>query len=155
VRHLHTEGLLESIRVAYFFARVGDEDLSISRDLRSHHVHREVFWESAAKLGRLAAFPTNARLESPITGHRAFVDLGFSRVVAITDAHYGDGGDGDASPGSYSLTAEDSVEHCSAESLAAVGEVTLETLDRIAARLSRIDRFRGAPLVDPHTRAGN
>ena len=52
-------------------------------------------------------------------------------------------------PGRHSGPAEDTARRCSPHSLEVVGEVTLEALDRIAARLARIDRFRESPLEDP------
>jgi hypothetical protein len=52
-------------------------------------------------------------------------------------------------PGRYAASEQDAVERCSAGSLGVVGQVALEGLDRIAARLVRIDRFRRSPLVEP------
>jgi hypothetical protein len=139
------EGILSNIRVAAFFGQVGDEDLSIARDLRSHSIYRDVFFESAAALGRSRWFPKSAPFESRAGSHEAFIEGGLPRVVLVSDNRYG----GSDSPGRYAWSEQDTLEHCSPQSLAAVGEVTLEALDRIAVRLNRIDRFRGASPAEP------
>ena len=144
------EGILSSIRVAAFFGQVGDEDLSIARDLRSHSIYRDVFFESAAALGRGRWFPKSASFESPSGTHEAFIEGGLPRVVVVSDSRYG----GTDSPGRYAWSEHDTLEHCSPQSLAAVGEVTLEAFDRIAVRLERIDRFRGASLEGPRGSVG-
>jgi len=134
-----------SIRLAVFFQQVGDIDLTIARDLRSHHVYRDFFWQAAATVGRGIYFPADAGVESVDGGHLEFIERGLPRAVLISDPRFG----GDDVPGRYAASAQDTPERCSADSLAVVGEVTLEALDRIAARLARIDRFRESPLVDP------
>jgi hypothetical protein len=139
------EAGFERIRLAVFFQQVGDIDLSIGRDLRSHHVYREFFWDAAAVLGKGAYFPSDARGESIDGSHVEFIERGLPRSVLISDPRFG----GSDVPGRHSGTAGDTPKRCSPDSLEVVGEVSLEALDRIAERLERIDRFRESPLQDP------
>ena len=62
--------------------------------------------------------------------------------MVIADPRFG----GPDVPGRYAGSVEDTVERCSRDSLGIVGDVALEALDRIAARLVRIDRFHSSPL---------
>jgi len=59
-------------------------------------------------------------------------------VVSIQDPWYG----GDESPGEY-WGADDRREHCSPESLATVGVVTLAALRQISDQLEKIDGLSG------------
>jgi glutaminyl-peptide cyclotransferase len=135
------EGKLSQVRVAFFFDQVADPDLSIARDLRSHRAYRELVWQSAREIGRGDAFPPSSGFESPPSSHRAFLAQNLRRVVAIVDNHFG----GAESPGLYWMSEDDDLEHCSAKSLGTVGAVTVEALDRIEARLTKIDRFVNPP----------
>ena len=58
---------------------------------------------------------------------------------------------GEEPPGLYAGTEDDDLEHCSAESLDAVGRVSLEALGTISQRLAKIDRFADSPLADSET----
>lgn len=139
-----SEGRLDGIRLLVSFNRVCDADLQIARDLRSHRTHREEFWRSARRLGRASAFPPDAPFESVDSSHTAFERSGLRRVVAIEDDAFG----GDEPPGLHAGEG-DSIEHCSAASLEAVGVVALEALETIARRLAKIDRFARAPTAEP------
>lgn len=132
---------LSRIRVAFFFDQVADRDLTIARDLRSHRPYRELAWTSAHAIGHGEAFPASGGFESPDASHRAFLSQNLRRVVAIVDSRYG----GDEPPGLYWHSEDDTLEHCSADSLAIVGTVSMETLQRIEERLSKIDRFVNPP----------
>jgi Zn-dependent M28 family amino/carboxypeptidase len=135
----------DRVRLAVFFQQVGDIDLSIARDLRSHHVYREFFWEAAGVLDRGSYFPPEASVESVESGHLEFIEAGLPRTVLISDSRFG----GSDVPGRYAASEKDTALRCSPHSLEVVGEVTLEALDRISVRLARIDRFREDPLEDP------
>jgi hypothetical protein len=135
----------DRIRLAVFFQQVADNELSLARDLRSHHVYREFFWEAAGVLGKGAYFEPDAPEESVDGSHVELIDAGLPRTVVIADPRFG-GGD---VPGRYAASAKDTPERCSPDSLEVVGSVTVEALRRIATRLSRIDRFRESPLEDP------
>ena len=135
------DGSFERIRLAVFLQQVGDVDLSISRDLRSHHVYREFFWEAAGVLGRGVYFAPDARLESVDGSHIEFIEQGLPRSVLISDPRFG----GSEIPGRHAASDKDTAERCAPHSLEVVGEVTLEALDRIATRLTRIDRFHESP----------
>ncbi|MCG8591161.1 MAG: M28 family peptidase [Proteobacteria bacterium] len=142
---LASDGRLERIRLAVFFDQVADVDLQIARDLRSHSVYRDVFWQAARDLGRGAAFPTTYGFESPALGHHAFLEQDLRRVVAIVDHRYGS----DETPGPFWRSADDNIAHCAPESLETVGLVSIEAINRIAKTLRKIDRFVRSPLDEP------
>lgn len=135
-------GVLDRVRFAVFFDRVADADLTIARDLWSHSVYRDLVWEAAGRMGHAEQFPLDHGFESPATGHRAFLDQRLRRVVALVDTRYGAG----EPPGSYWRSEDDLPRNCSPDSLAIVGRVTLEALDQIGQRLTKIDRFARSPL---------
>ena len=139
------EGAMSRLRLAVFFHQVADPDLEIVRDLRSHQVYREIFWQAAQSLGHVAAFPGDRGFSSPALGHLSFLDRGLRRVVVIADDHFGDE---DGPWGAPGRAGRDTPECCSAESLDVVAEVTLEALALIGARLKKIDRFASSPLDD-------
>jgi hypothetical protein len=144
-KHLYDEGVLAGVRLALILNRVCDADLRVARDLLSHRIYREEFWRAAARLGRSDAFPPGASFESPVASHHALTAVGLRRVVALVDTSFG----GDEPPGLYAGTEDDDLEHCSADSLEAVGKVALEALDKISQRLAKIDRFAASPLEGP------
>ena len=134
---LTAEGRAANVRLVVSFQQVGDSELRIARDLRSHRLFREEFWLAAARLGRTDAFRPADRFESPVGSQTAFLDAGLRGVVLITDSSYG----GDEPPGAYANSEDDTPERCSPQSLATVGMVTLEALDQIGQRLAKIDRL--------------
>ncbi len=136
-RELSSETGAPKVRMIVLFGQVGDADLHIARDLRSHRLFREEFWLAAARLGRSDVFRAGDPFESPPGSHRPFGAAGFRHVVLITDPAYG----GSEPPGAFANSEDDTLERCSPQSLVSVGLVTLEALDRIGARLAKIDRF--------------
>ncbi|MBW1685635.1 MAG: M28 family peptidase [Deltaproteobacteria bacterium] len=144
-KQLYDEGVIAGVRLALILNRVCDADLRVARDLLSHRIYREEFWRAAARLGRSDAFPPGASFESPVASHHALAAVGLRRVVALVDTSFG----GDEPPGLYAGTQDDDLEHCSADSLEAVGKVSLEALDKISQRLAKIDRFSASPLEGP------
>jgi hypothetical protein len=128
---------VSGIRLMVFLNRVGDANLQIARDLMSERIYREEFWKAAADLERDYAFPSDARFENAGIDHQPFLSVGFRRIVSIVDTTYG----GDLPPGEYDGTANDTIEHCSPDSLETVGVVVLEALDAISQRLIKIDSF--------------
>jgi hypothetical protein len=137
---LERSGDYRRVRLLVALNRVCDADLRISRDLRSNRTYREEFWQAAESLGLEAAFPAGG-FESLGGSHIPFVENRLLRVVALSDSSFG----GDEPPGIYADTADDTLEHCAAESLGAVGSVTLEALAVLAPRLARLDELGGAP----------
>jgi hypothetical protein len=140
VASMAARGALATIRVAVYFDRVGAEHLMIARDLRSHRVYREAFWESARDLGADAVFGAEERPVSVSLGHEAFLRHGMRRAVGLAASEPPLSLTGDEPPSTPSAC-------CSAESLRTVGVVSLEALGRIADRLDRIDRFSRSPLA--------
>lgn len=145
VKTLAADGTLAKIRLLVYVDRVGDRDLQVSRDVRSHRVFRERFFRVAARLGHGKAFPEDVPFDDVPGGERAFEAAGFRRFVALMDMRYG----GDTIPGPYTGTAKDTLENCSAESLGTVGEVMNAGLRDIAALLQKVDRFSTPPAAPP------
>jgi hypothetical protein len=146
---MRESGELEKIRLLVAFHQVCDADLHIARDLSSHRVHREEFFKAARRIGRPGPFQTDQGYETVAASHDAFRERGVRPVVALSDTRYG----GDAVPGTFAETADDTVERCAPESLEAVGVVTLEALDTIGRRLAKIDRFTRSPLSEAEAAA--
>jgi hypothetical protein len=142
-QRLRELGAMNQVRLAVVLNRVCDADLRIGRDLRSHRIYREEIWRAAARLDRREAFPSGASFESIDESHIPLSNAGLRRVVAVADTSFG----GDEPPGLYAGSKDDDLAHCSAESLATVGMVTLEGVEAISNRLARIDRFVESPLA--------
>jgi hypothetical protein len=130
-------GDLERIRLLVALGRVCRDDLRIARDLRSNRVHRENFYEVAVRAGRVATFPRNQEYESVDASHLAFRSAGVRPIVALTAAS--------------GIPFEGHT--CTAQSLEAVGVVTLEALNTIGQQLAKIDRFARSPLASPNESA--
>jgi hypothetical protein len=135
---IHDTGI-SKFRLMVYLNRIGDADLRIARDLMSHRIYREEFWNAAAKLDRTQAFPRDAAFENAGITHRYFTQIGLRRIVSIVDTSFG----GNQPPGLYAGTSQDTLERCAPESLETVGVVVLEALDAISARLAKVDRFAG------------
>jgi hypothetical protein len=143
---LLAHGSSAPVRLVVIFQQVGDAELHVARDLRSHRLYREEFWVAAARLGRGDVFRQGDDFASPPGSHLAFLDAGLRRVVLLTDPSYG----GELPPGNFANSEDDTSEHCSPQSLASVGAVTLEALGRISERLAKVDRLTApAPSATP------
>jgi Peptidase family M28 len=140
---MDSDGELAHVRLLVAFNRVCDADLRIARDIGSHRMHREEFWKAAAQQGHEDAFVPGQPFESLQESHVAFRERGVRPVVAIADSAFG----GDAPPGIYADTEQDDLAHCAPQSLATVGQVAVEAIETIAARLEKIDRFTRSPLA--------
>lgn len=146
---------LERVRLAVFFESLARADLRVARDLRSHRVHREAFWDSARALGLGEVFVADAPFGSPHAAHYVLIERDFRSVVALVgeasfDAPIVDATDDstDHSRGDASADAldDDAFEVATAARLDEFGAVVLDALDGIATRLQRIDGFANAPL---------
>jgi hypothetical protein len=144
VEGLAEEGRLARVRLVVYFGAVGDADLAIARDLRSHRMYRDAFFEAAHELGHGGAFPLDAGFDSVVTGHHVFLDAGVRRAVALSDPRYG----GAEPPGPFHHSELDTLERLSAASLEAVGRSAERGLEEIAARLRRVDRFAARRAVE-------
>ncbi len=134
-------GALSRIRLALYTNRVCDADLLIARDLLSHRLTRDSFWDAALRLGYSDHFERDA-FQSPKGGHLALRSAGLAPIAALQDTSFG----GSEPPGAYANTDQDDLAHCAPESLEVVGRVVLEGLDAISARLQKIDRFARSPM---------
>ncbi|MGE4605946.1 MAG: M28 family peptidase [Myxococcota bacterium] len=137
-----SERSVSDIHLVVYLNRIGDADLHIVRDLLSHRIYREEFFEAARRLGQTVVFQQDAPFESTGLKHQSLSAVGIRRIVSIVDTAYG----GDEPPGLYAGTEQDTLDHCSPESLGAVGGVVLEGLEAISKWLIKIERFSQLPL---------
>jgi hypothetical protein len=148
---LQESGDLDRVRLAVFFEQVGDADLRIARDLRSHRTARDLFFRAAREQGESEVFPKDAGFDSVATGHLVFLEGHFRRVLAIKDPRYG----GEDPPGAFWNTEEDVLARVSSGSLGAVGRVSHEALQDAAALLQRVDRFATKRVDEPAPTPGD
>ena len=124
-------GDVSKVRLLVAFDRVCRDDLRVARDLGSHRVYREDFFNTGARAGWLQVFPRNQEYETVEASHLAFRNAGVRSAVVLSAAS-GLASDGHA---------------CAPQSLEAVGAVALDTIDIIGRRLAKIDRFSKTPLA--------
>lgn len=139
--------LFDQIRAAFFYGNVGDRDLPILRDIDSPRMYREEFWEAAAGLGFEETFSRNSGYGPSGTGREVFADAGLRASVALANAHELDAAvhRSGVYPGD-TVGREPSVKRAFA-GFSAVGNVSVEALNRIASKLRKIDRFALSPLT--------
>jgi hypothetical protein len=131
-RTLESEaGGFDRLRAVIVFETTARPGLRFDRDLLSHPVFREIFWNSAASLGLDAMFPPDAPWSSPHSLHDGFRERSMDRVLAFVDER-GPGLDG---------AARQRPEEASADDLAALGAVTVEALSRLMHRFEKVDAF--------------
>jgi hypothetical protein len=160
--------IVPHIRLMVVMNRVCDRELVVARDVYSHRLYREEFFKAAVRTGNSRVFPQSQAFESTSTSHRSFIPYGLRRIVAVTgstadeESVEGEGEveapteDGEAldaegveeaeAPVLVADFPEDNLEGCSQDSLKAVGEVTLDAVGSIGARLAKVDRFSESPL---------
>jgi len=136
--------LVRRVRLGVVFVRVGGSDLRIARDLKSHRMYREEFFAAAKITGHTDAFRSVQPFESPYAAHHSFLGHGMRRVVVLSGSSLAS----EDESGELQVDRADTLENCSPESLQAVGDVALVSLDRITARLAKIDRFSESPFGD-------
>lgn len=112
---------------------VGDAELEIRQEQQSVRWHDtrplvQHLWAIAAELGVREFVPRTTRTEI-LDDHVPLHNIGKISICNIIDAMYPDVGFGE--PGSYWHTEQDVPTNCSGESLAKVGWVVLEWLDRV------------------------
>jgi hypothetical protein len=137
---LTARGELQRVRLLVDFERVCAADLRIARDLASHRVHREEFFDAAVRTGHANVFPRDASFETVNGVQLAFRNAGIRGVVALSAV----------SPASDDKAAGGS---CAPGSLGAVGDVALDALEAIGRRLAKIDRFSRAPIASTEQRS--
>ena len=108
----------------------------IARDLRSHPIIRNVFWETAARLNYANTFSKESGWSSPAGLHGAFSPLARGRVLALVDERL-------ARPELSERTLPTG--SSPAVSLAPIGRVTLASVARLMRRFEKIDAFRSDP----------
>jgi len=133
---LEAQGSLARVRLAVYFDRLAVPDLRVARDLMSSRSYREEFWAAARRLGRADTFPPEAPFETVEAGQRALIRRGLRSCVAVVAAAPED--DAAAAAAAPARSAD--------ESLAIAGEVSLDALSALGARLAKIDRFVASPL---------
>jgi glutaminyl-peptide cyclotransferase len=122
VERLASEGQLSRVKGMILVDMIGDSNLDIRRDTASSGWLTDLVWSTARRLGYGRYFQDQFL---PVGGddHFPFINAGVPAVDLI-DFDYGPGN-------RYWHSAEDTVEHCSPQSLEIVGRVVLATLDAI------------------------
>jgi Zn-dependent M28 family amino/carboxypeptidase len=116
------DGSLDSVKGLILVDMVGDRRLTIRRETYSTAWMTDIIWASARHLGYGSAF-----LDEPFAvedDHRHFLDAGIP-AVNIIDLEY-----------QPWHTADDTLDQVSARSLQVVGDVVLDALPKIEARLT-------------------
>jgi glutaminyl-peptide cyclotransferase len=117
------DGSISTIKAMILFDMVGDRNLTIRKETKSTPWLTALIWDSARRLDHHDAFLDDAfEVEDD---HQPFLDAGVP-AVDIIDLEY-----------SAWHTAKDTLDEVSARSLQTVGDVFLDALPRIEARLSR------------------
>ena len=116
-------GTLKDVRAMLLVDMVGDRDLTIRREQRSTSWLNNILWTSAGRLGHSDVFV--AQTTTIEDDHLAFLHAGVPSVDLI-DLEY---------PAWH--TAEDTLDKISARSLEIVGDVVIDALPGIEARLKR------------------
>ncbi len=118
-------GTLKQIRAMVLVDMIGGRDLMLDRESNSTPWLVDALWKSAAKLGVQDHF---SRRPAPIEDdHIPFLDAGVQAVDIIDLNHYAEAG--------WWHTREDTLDKISANSLQIVGDVLMDALPAIEARL--------------------
>lgn len=122
---LKAEGLAQGVRAFVLLDMVGDKDLKLTRDLNSDRKFVEIFFGAARRIG------LGKHVDGPALDvrddHLAFMAVRI-RSVDLIDLDYGP-------DNSWWHTEKDVLEHCSQESLSAIGRITLAGLTDLEAAL--------------------
>lgn len=118
-------GTLRQIRTVVLVDMIGGRDLTLDKESNSTPWLTDALWKSAKKLGYQQNFPDKL---SPIEDdHIPFLEAGVQAVDIIDLNHYAEMG--------WWHTREDTLDKISARSLQVVGDVLLDALPAIEARL--------------------
>jgi hypothetical protein len=124
---LSKSGLARQVRALVLLDMVGDKELKILRDTNSDRRLQVLFFEAARKAG-LGQY-LDDKAEEISDDHLRFRDLGIP-CLDLIDLDYGP-------QNAYWHTPEDTLEHCSKESLAAAGKIVLAGLPGLEADFRR------------------
>jgi glutaminyl-peptide cyclotransferase len=128
-------GTLQQIRALVLVDMIGGRDLTLDRETNSTPWLTDALWKSAKKLGVQEHFPEK---RSPVEDdHIPFLEAGVQAVDIIDLNHYAEAG--------WWHTREDTLDKISARSLQVVGDVLLDALPGIEARLVRVTATRPKP----------
>jgi glutaminyl-peptide cyclotransferase len=115
-------GALRRVKAFILIDMVGDADLQLERDSYSNRKLLKLFTSTAEELNMPKLF---ARYATPIKDdHQSFIEFGIPSIDLI-DLHYGPRNN------EYWHTAEDTVEHCSQDSLDKVGRLLIAALPKL------------------------
>ncbi|MEM9173595.1 MAG: hypothetical protein AAGC67_00025 [Myxococcota bacterium] len=129
VAELEADGGFEGLRAVLVLEPRVRGGTRVVRDLRSHPVFRDLFWQTAARLGHDAAFPEDGGWATPEGIQAAFLSAGYGRVLSLVDEGSG------LNPTGASAMLPDPI------AFEPVGAVAYEGLIRLMGRLARVDAF--------------
>jgi hypothetical protein len=124
---LKQSGAAEHVRACVLLDMVGDKDLGILRESYSDRRLVEIFFDAAKSLGLGAHF--DVRREEIRDDHLPFMNAGIPSIDVI-DFEYGPSNE-------YWHSAQDTPEHCSAESLSIAGRIVLAGLPALEKTFRR------------------
>ncbi len=128
VKLLMDSGEIKNVGAMLLLDMIGDAHLSVEWETNSTAWLKEIVWAKAQGLGYEGQFRSNhAGIEDD---HIPFLEQGIP-ALDIIDFHYGPY----SRTNEYWHTEQDNLEHVSSDSLKVVGDVVLESLPEIAARV--------------------
>jgi hypothetical protein len=125
--NLKRTGLAERVRACVLLDMVGDKDLGLVRESYSDRRLVDLFFGAARELG-LGAH-VDVEHEEIRDDHLSFMNVGIPSIDLI-DFDYGPGN-------AYWHSSNDTLEHCSAESLAITGRIVLAALPELEKKFRR------------------
>ncbi len=127
VRALRVSGNIARVKACVLLDMVGDADLKLTRETYSDRELLNLFFEAARRGGH--NLHVGARGQPIKDDHQSFLEADVPSVNLI-DFEYGPAN-------AYWHTADDTLEHCSAESLGIVGDIVLLALPDLEERYAQ------------------
>lgn len=125
------KGSLERFRAVIVFETRARSGMRFDRDLRSHPVFREIFWERAASLGHREMFAPDAGWSSLRSLQEGFRARSMDRVLTLIDVE-------SSRPEAAAGTPTGGEQF---DGLAALGIVTVEAVNQLMRRFEKVDAF--------------
>lgn len=129
VQRMKDNGEWDRLAALVLLDLVGDAELELQDDLNSDRTLKRAIFSTAREhgLGKYVAGPA----ERISDDHLSFIEAGFTKVVDLIDLNYPD------LSNRYWHSPEDTLEHCSKESLSIVGDIVLLSLPELERVLSQ------------------
>ena len=134
------EAGVESFRASVAYVLSPDAELKLGRDLRSHPVYRDLFWETAKNVGVTSTFPADSGWRTAEIFHASYDRFAPGHLLVLA-------ANGPASPTNpLDSSAEDPP---SGEAIEAIARVSVAALEELMERFSKVDQFRAPQSAGP------